>query len=640
MAFDGTASTLTRNGAAVLAAAALALAIGSVALTQLVGWGLTEAVNAFVVSNLLIGLGFAWCGAFIAWHRPKHLVGWLYAGGGVLQLVTALCAPLAQLMQDNGADQGAVRFVTTIFAWAWPIHIGVVLPLSLLLLPNGSLPSPRWRPLAMAVVATGALFVLEMGTSPPTDGPPPWWVLPQTGGWSILWLISEICWLATILLGLGALVWRFRRGSKLARRQLLWILAATAIIVVAVAPWALISGTPVVVLLAVPLLPFAIAMAIVRDGLLDIRLVLARGLSYLLLSALVLAGYVMLVLALSGLASALIVALLAFPLRARLQRAVEQLVYGDRDPLRLASRVGERLLDLPGSLAEISSALRLPYVAIAVGTDIVAAAGHPPDLIERRPLHGGAELLVGLRGGELVLGRRDQQLLDLLAGPLGLALHATLVSRDLQQSRGRLVAAREEERLRLRRDLHDGLGPMLTGVVLAADAAANLQNRDPEQAQALLVGVRSDIRSAIAEVRRVVENLRPPALAELGLAGALQARAAQTSRRADGCQLQVSIDATISALPAAVEVAAYRIATEALNNAVRHSRATTVQLRLWQDPDLNVEILDDGAVTGFWRPGVGVAAMRERAEELGGACEAGPSPTGGAVRARLPVAPA
>lgn len=643
MGSDDTANRVTRAGTAMLAAVALALAIGSVALTRSVGWAFSEAVDAFVVSNLVIGLGFAWCGAFIAWHRPGNPVGWLYAGGGSLQLVSALCAPLAQAMQEAGADRGAVRIVMTVFAWAWPINIGAALPLSLLLLPSGYLPSPRWRPLALAVVVTSPLFVLEVATTsgPPMAGlPMAWWVLPQTGGWATLWRVSEIRWLASIVLGLAALVWRYRRGSEMVRRQLLWILAAAGTIVVAIAPWALIAGTPVVVLFAIPLLPIAIATAIVRYGLLDIRLVLARGLSYLLLSALVLSGYVLLVLALSGLASALIVALLAFPLRARLQRAAEQLVYGDRDPLRLASRVGERLLDLPGSLAEIRSALRLPFVAIVIGSEMVAVAGERPDRVERRPLRDGADLLVGLRSGEVALGRRDQQLLDLLAGPLGVALHATLVSRDLQQSRGRLVAAREEERLRLGRDLHDGLGPMLTGVALAADAVANLQYRDPVQARALLVGVRADTRRAIAEVRRVVQDLRPAALTELGLVGALQARAAQTSRRADGSELQVSVDAAISALPAAVEVAAYRIATEALNNAVRHSVAATVRLRLWQDPDLNVEILDDGAVTGMWSPGVGVTAMRERAEELGGVCEAGPSLTGGAVRARLPVGPA
>lgn len=215
-----------------------------------------------------------------------------------------------------------------------------------------------------------------------------------------------------------------------------------------------------------------------------------------------------------------------------------------------------------------------------------------------------------------------------------------MTSRALQLSRERLVAAREEERLRLGRDLHDGLGPLLTGVALAADAAANLQLAAPDQAATLLRGVRTETRTAIAEVRRAVDDLRPPALDELGLTAALEIRAAQTVRRADGQPLQVTVEAvTLGQLPAAIEVAAYRIATEALNNVVRHSTATSVMLHLRLDDDLIVEILGDGALAthGAWRPGVGITGMRERAAELGGSCDIGPASHGGAVRARLPL---
>jgi signal transduction histidine kinase len=319
------------------------------------------------------------------------------------------------------------------------------------------------------------------------------------------------------------------------------------------------------------------------------------------------------------------------------QRGVERLLYGERDPLRVASRVGDRLGDLDASLAEIRSAMRLPYVAVVVDA-VVAESGTDPGRTVRRPLGPSAALVVGLRRGESGLSARDERVLDLLAGPLAVALHATTTSHDLQTSRERLVAAREEERLRLRRDLHDGLGPLLTGVALAADAAANLQRSDPAKAADLLDTVRAETRTAIAEVRRVVDDLRPPALAELGLAGALAARAARTVRRADGGPLRVTVDAdTVCQLPAAIEVAAYRIATEALNNVVRHSSASSVSLRVSQGDELVVEVLDDGVPNGEWAPGVGLSAMRERAAELGGECAAGPSPAGGAVRARLPV---
>ncbi|MCU1687862.1 MAG: putative two-component system histidine kinase [Amycolatopsis sp.] len=626
--------------AGALALLAVCVSVVSVVVTLRVRWSFHEALDDFVVSNLVIGLSFAFCGALIAWHKPGHPVGWMFAVGGNFQLITAACAPAAQALHDGGAPPLAAQIAVTVFAWAWPIHIGLMLPLSLYLLPDGRLPSPRWRPLFLAVAITAPLFVLEIGTGTAliSNLPPGLWVLPQHGAWAALWSLSEVRWSLSMLLGLAALLMRYRRGDETVRAQLLWLLGAAGVILAAVVPWSLVAGTPIVVLFAIPLLPAAIAVSILRHGLLDIRLVLARGLSYGLLSGLVLIGYALLVLALSGVASALIVALLAFPLRARLQRSVERLLYGERDPLRVASRVGGRLTDLASSLDEVRTAMRLPWVAVAVGSETIAEAGTTSNHSVRRPLSDGAELVVGLRRGESVLALSDERVLDLLAGPLAVAVHASMTSRALQQSREQLVTAREEERLRLRRDLHDGLGPLLTGVALAADAAANLQLTAPEETTALLRGVRTDTRTAIAEVRRVVDDLRPPALAELGLTDALRTRAAQTVRRADGRPLQVTVDvATLGPLPAAIEVAAYRIATEALNNVVRHSTATSVRLHLRLDDELVVEVLDDGALAAAWCPGVGIVGMRERAAELGGSCDVGPSAEGGAVRARLPL---
>jgi two-component system, NarL family, sensor kinase len=213
------------------------------------------------------------------------------------------------------------------------------------------------------------------------------------------------------------------------------------------------------------------------------------------------------------------------------------------------------------------------------------------------------------------------------------------LSTELQASRERIVTAREEERRRLRRDLHDGLGPTLTGIALIADAAANLLERDPAKTGELLTTLRSDSRTAIADVRRIVENLRPPALDELGLVGALRERAEQLRWRADGQAIQVRLDLPdeVPALPAAVEAAGYRIVTEALNNVVRHSSGSVAVMRMSCGQTLDMEIVDDGPPNGAWRPGVGLQAMRERAAELGGQFEAGPSPAGGRVFVSLPL---
>jgi signal transduction histidine kinase len=202
------------------------------------------------------------------------------------------------------------------------------------------------------------------------------------------------------------------------------------------------------------------------------------------------------------------------------------------------------------------------------------------------------------------------------------------------------VTAREEERRRLRRDLHDGLGPALAAIAVRSDAARPAVEEDPEVAREALEQIGAEARAALADVRRLVHDLRPPALDELGLARAL---AGQAQRFAPA--VRVEVDAPdLGPLPAAVEVAAYRIVGEALANVVRHSGAATAGVRVrrgtGEDGDvLEVEVVDDGrGLEPDRNAGVGLASMRERAAELGGSCEIAARPEGGTrVRARLPL---
>jgi two-component system, NarL family, sensor kinase len=243
-------------------------------------------------------------------------------------------------------------------------------------------------------------------------------------------------------------------------------------------------------------------------------------------------------------------------------------------------------------------------------------------------------LVVGVRSGQAALAASDRAVLELLAVPLAMAVRATELSESLQRSRGAIVTAREEERRRLRRDLHDGLGPLLTGVAFQADAAGNLIRSDPDRAAALLAGLRERTAGAIDDVRRLVHELRPPALDELGLVDALRRHAEEYT---GSPQVAVEASGAIPPLPAAVEVAAYRIAMEGLTNAVRHAGATRIDLRLAADGDLHIQVSDDGSRRDGWRPGVGLTSMRERAAELGGEVDAGPGASGGRVVARLPL---
>jgi two-component system NarL family sensor kinase len=229
--------------------------------------------------------------------------------------------------------------------------------------------------------------------------------------------------------------------------------------------------------------------------------------------------------------------------------------------------------------------------------------------------------------------------LTLIAPLLSQVLRARSLAADLADSRGQTIAAREEERRRLRRDLHDGLGPRLTGVAFASDAARNLVHTDPTAADEVLARLRDETATAIEEIRQIVYAMRPPALDELGLVAALRQRA-QALRHADGSAVAVLVEADqdLGPLPAAVEVAAYRIVTEALTNVARHSDADRAGVRVAvADGELRIEVSDTGSDGGEWSAGVGLSSMRERADELGGHLVAGGTADGGRVRARLPL---
>jgi signal transduction histidine kinase/sensor domain CHASE-containing protein len=209
---------------------------------------------------------------------------------------------------------------------------------------------------------------------------------------------------------------------------------------------------------------------------------------------------------------------------------------------------------------------------------------------------------------------------------------------ELQRSRESLVSAREEERRRLRRDLHDGVGPQLAALMLELETASDLVS-DNLEASALMAKLSERAGEIVSDVRHSVHALRPPALDELGLVGALREGAMQYGP--SGLRVLVEDPEELSHLPAAVEVACYRVAQEALANVVRHARASNCSIRIRVDEEagaLSVEVEDDGrGIREDDRAGVGMISMRERTEELGGRCTVKPLAGGGTlVRALLP----
>ncbi|HEX5090979.1 MAG TPA: histidine kinase [Nocardioides sp.] len=328
------------------------------------------------------------------------------------------------------------------------------------------------------------------------------------------------------------------------------------------------------------------------------------------------------------------------PTRVVLRGVVDQLLFGERpDPLGAASTVAGRIGEDPQiALRAIREALVIPYAALLVDGVPLAASGAETTHTRTLDLDGAGELVVGLRPGDLTFSPGDEQVLRLTVPLLAQTLRTRALAEDLIESRGQTIAAVEEERRRLRRELHDGLGPRLSGVAFTSDAARNLIRTDPAAAEQMVAQLRADTVAAIEEIRRMVYAMRPPALDELGLVPALRQQAVGLRNRAgEPVAVQVTAPEELPDLPAAVEVAAYRIVTEALTNVARHSTSASASVRLDPASDgLHVEVTDRGT-SDAWRPGVGLSSMRERAAELGGTLEAGPGPTGGRVAALLPL---
>jgi two-component system NarL family sensor kinase len=640
-----------------LCAITVAEALTAVVAAAWAGLPWARLIELLVVSNVTLGLCLAAAGWPVAVHRPGNAVGWLLLGGGVSYASTGAGIPLLAVVARAGAagEPGWQLFAMLVNGgWSWALTL--FLPLALLCFPDGRLPGRGWRWLVVVVAAAGPLAFAGGALSGFSEevGVPGYVIAPGVGQRliGIAFALVPAIYLAAVT----SLILRYRRGDDRTRRQLLWVLLALLVVVVIflldpVLPDSLLSILPIA------LIPAAILVAIFRYGLLDIRLVFSRSLLYVLLTGAAVGAYLAVVAGLGriltatallpSVAATLVVALAFHPVRVWLQRRVDHLVYGARrDPVRALSEVGARLADTDGLddvLAALCRALRLPYAAIVVHGRTVARCGpfpgDPAPGAAAVPLpHGAGELVVGLRSGERRLAAADQRMLALLAAPISVAVRATELAEELTRSREQTISAREEERRRLRRDLHDGLGPVLTGVVLNAEAARRLVRSDPDRSETLIGDLRDQTTAALEDIRRLVYGLRPPALDSLGLVGALQEYAMTLPQRSS---LRVTVEAAtpLDDLPAAAEVAAYRIVTEALTNVTRHSNASAATVVLSRDGgELRVAVHDDGVNAGTgWQPGVGLTSIRERAAELGGRCTIALDRTGGRIDVWLPV---
>jgi signal transduction histidine kinase len=415
------------------------------------------------------------------------------------------------------------------------------------------------------------------------------------------------------------------------------------------------------------LIPISIAFAILRYRLWDIDLIINRTLVYGLLTAIVVGLYVLVVGGLSTLLQArgnLIISLLATgliavlfqPLRARLQSAVNRLMYGERDdPYRIISRLGEHLeatlvpdAILPTIVETVAQALRLPYAAIELQEEgqlrLAASYGTPVDPSLLVPLRYQqdtiGQLLLASRSPGESFSSADRRLLDDLARQAGTAAHAVRLSADLQRSRERLVLAQEEERRRLARELHDSVSQALYGISLGTHTARTQLDRDPSKAAAPLDYVLSLAEAALAEMRALIFELRPESLETEGLVSALTKQSAALHARHN---ITVQTDLCEEpALSLTVKQELYRIAQEALHNTVKHAQATRVDLRLEQLSEVVIlEVCDNGGgfdATASFPGHLGLHSMRERVTHLGGTFQIESAPGQGTrVRVQVPA---
>lgn len=577
---------------------------------------------------------------FIAFRKPREHMALFIMLLVVLQ--SGNLGPMLALVQLHPFWRLPAFFLTSISALA--------LPLFLFLFPDGGF-VPRWtRWLVIVPVINGVL----LGASGPSSTP-----FAQA---------AAFAWVGVIGLGLFAQIYRYVRVSTLVQRQQTkWLVfgGAVTFLVGAIGslplpmshsslPGLLLAGA---IALSFLMIPLSVGIAILRYRLWDIDIIIKRTLVYSILTTCVVGLYVLVVgylgalfhtngnLLISLIATGL-VAILFQPLRDLLQRGINRLVYGLRDePYVVLSRLGQRLkttLDpdavLSTIVATVREALRLSYAAIEVqeGSNfaLAASSGTPPAKEALRlPLAYQNEpvgtLIIAPRGRDDTLTPADLRLLDDLTQQIANAVHTVrltselqVLTRDLQRSREQLVSAREEERRRLRRDLHDGLGPMLSAIMLKVGLVRTLYRRDLETTETLLKQLESEIETVIGDIRSVVYNLRPPALDELGLVGALREYVAGFGNdEGHHAVPKVSVEASASlpALPAAVEVAAYRIVQEAVTNVIRHAHAHSCCVRFQVKKTFEIEVSDDGTgIEEADRVGVGLTSMRERAEELGG----------------------
>lgn len=648
-----------RRVAHVAAAAACLLVLGGSALAVINRDAPTIAVMspARVTGQLVLAVVFTAAGWLLAAYRPAISYGWLALAAGIGHALAVAGPGWAVFTLTTGYDLPGTGAGVVAALVGEPLE-NIAIVVFLTTFPSGRLPTGWMRhAAAVAIMLCAAAWALGVVMQmAPVDGYPrltnPLGVLPDA-------LPVELLIAAGTLLGSVVIVVRWRRSVGYERKVLRW-LGVVNLVAIALTP--VIVLTPVgetIVVVAVTVELAVVVTVVLAHQLYGLEIVLNRTLVYLVLLAMIAAGYagcVAVVTALGrrndagwAMGAAFLAALVLAPARARVQRVVNTFLYGHRDePYTVISRIASRLESsasvdvlLPSLLDAVISELRLPWAQVELhldggGTRCIHRGVCPAsDRVRWEFTHtpdGDGAFVVGLRHGQSSLRADEARLLGDIAKQVEVAASNVMLRELLLRSRERVVAASEDERRRLRRDLHDGLGPTLTAAATKLDAAGNLLHHDLDVASRVLEDVRTDLSVALADLRRLVYALHPPVLDQLGLLGSLRQQLPRM-----GLPVTLRAPPALPVLPDAVAVAAYRIVGEAVTNAARHAGAGRCIVMVTCGDELCIEVLDDGGGREPWIAGLGLTSMRERVDALGGWCQAGPAPGGGRVVVGFPL---
>ena len=619
------------------------LTLANVRELESIGLSLEFCAIYFLIFSILLNLIWMVVGVVLFWRKSSDRV--------------ALSVSFMLVTFSGMAGNGANDLLTNSPVWYWLVSMLIYLSNSVFLIfyifPDGKF-IPRWS--QVLLLWFGGMFVLlQVGL-----------LFPESGIYSLYQLSDTVFITVLVFIGPFALYYRYRGiSNSLQRQQTKWVVfgivaagigfeGINIIFSLLEHPHVIIELVGLTVqVLALLLIPLSIGISILRYRLWDVDLLVNRTLVYATVTASITIFYILVVGGLGALFQAqgnlfislLATGLIAFlfqPLRTRFQHYVNRVFYGESDdPYAVLSRLGQHLgtTVAPEALFStvvetIAQALKLPYVAVTLMEggkfQTISSFGIAPDNILRLPLVYNTEVL-----GELLLTTRnpgeqfttaDNRLLKDLGQQVGVAAQAVRLNRELQQSREKLVLEREEERKRLRRELHDSLGPTLSALTLLASNVSDLIPENPQAAITQVNELQTELRATVTSIRRLAYELRPPALDELGLLAAIQNNVEQlnTAKITEGVRPQIKLETPLQLppLPAAIEVIAYRIIHEALANVIRHAIARNCVVRLSLSNVLQIEVIDDGlGLKADYKMGVGLLSMRERAEEVGGSCQ-------------------